>query len=197
MTAPPKASTTENMQERLDIIRNMTSKDVHTTVSARAAVPPLYRHILLTIEPFLAVVLGSFLVFTFPRTYLASVTRNAMPFDPNTTFLYTALGGSWLYFAFIEVVMLRLVDDLFLWRVLCGGMLLSDGAFLHATAQAVGGWGEYAKLGEWTGEDWAGFWLTAPMVLTRVAIVLGIGLRWPKGEDGGGKRASSAAKKMK
>lgn len=167
----------------------MPSRNVKgtTPTSAKAAVPYVYRLILLTIEPFLAVVLGSLLVFLQPETYLASVTRHAVPFSAETTFLYTALGGSWLYFAFVEAVVLRLFDDLALWRVLCAGMLLSDVAFLHSTAQAVGGWGVYARVGGWTVEDWAGFVMTAPMVLTRVLIVLGAGLR--TGRDGLGAKA--------
>lgn len=56
-------------------------------------------------------------------------------------------------------------------------MLLSDTLFFFSMAQGVGGWGHYLALAEWTTEDWAGFVGTAPMVLTRVFIVLGIGLR--------------------
>lgn len=76
------------------------------------------------------------------------------------------------------------VNSLFLWRVLCAGMLTSDTAFFFSMAQGVGGWGHYLALGEWTAEDWAGFVGTAPMVLTRILIVLGIGLR--KGVTGPG-----------
>lgn len=76
------------------------------------------------------------------------------------------------------------VNSLFLWRVLCAGMLTSDTAFFFSMAQGVGGWGHYLALGEWTAEDWAGFVGTAPMVLTRILIVLGIGLR--KGATGPG-----------
>lgn len=146
------------------------------TISAKASLPFTYRLILLTIEPFCAV-LGSLLVFRDPETYATSVTRHAVHATPDTTFLYTALGGAWLYFAFVEAVVLRLFDDLQLWRVLCAGMLLSDFAFLHSTAQAVGGWEVYVRVGEWTGEDWAALVSTAPMVLTRILIVLGIGIR--------------------
>ncbi|CAN8101777.1 unnamed protein product [Discula destructiva] len=147
-----------------------------STPSAKTAVPFVYRLILLTIEPLFAV-MGSILVFTDPSTYAGSVTRHAVKFTPDTAFLYTGLGGAWLYFAFMEAVVLRLVDDLFLWRVLCFGMLLSDVAFLHSMAQAVGGWAVYSSLAEWTAEDWVGMAATAPMVLTRILIVLGIGLR--------------------
>lgn len=146
------------------------------TVSAKASVPYIYRLILLTIEPFFAL-MGSALVFVDPSTYLGSITRHSVAFAPNTTFLYTALGGSWSYFAFVEAVVLRFFDDLALWRVLCAGMLLSDFAFCHSTAQAIGGWGDYVKIENWTGEDWVAFATTAPMVLTRILLVLGFGIK--------------------
>ncbi|KAH8780342.1 hypothetical protein F5883DRAFT_517254 [Diaporthe sp. PMI_573] len=146
--------------------------------SAKASVPYIYGLILLTIEPLFAVT-GSALVLIDPSTYLGSITRHSVAFAPDTTFLYTALGGSWLYFAFVEAVVLRLFDDLALWRVLCLGMLLSDFAFCHSTAQAVGGWVAYAKIGDWTAEDWVAFASTAPMVLTRIFIVLGVGVKRP------------------
>lgn len=154
--------------------------------SAKAALPFIYRLVLLTIEPAFAV-MGSILVLTNPAFYAGSVTRHALSFAPDTTFLYTGLGGAWLYFAFVEAVVLRLIDDLFLWRVLCFGMLFSDFTFIHSMAQAVGGWDVYSNLAEWTAEDWAGMAGTAPMVLIRILIVLGIGLRYDTKSRQGGK----------
>lgn len=144
--------------------------------SAKLALPFIYRLIITTIEPAFAV-MGSILVLRNPAMYAGSVTRHSLAYTPDTAFLYTGLGGAWLYFAFVEAVVLRLVDDLFLWRVLCFGMLFSDFLFLHSMAQAVGGWAVYSDLAAWTAEDWAGMAGTAPMVLTRILIVLGIGLR--------------------
>ncbi|KAK2614852.1 hypothetical protein N8I77_001648 [Diaporthe amygdali] len=144
--------------------------------SATASVPRIYRLILLTIEPFFAL-MGAILVLVDASTYLGGITRHSVAFEPDTTFLYTALGGSWLYFAFVEAVVLRLFDDLALWRVLCTGMLLSDAAFCHSTAQAVGGWGVYVNMGDWTPEDWVALVTTAPMVLTRILLVLGVGIK--------------------
>lgn len=65
------------------------------------------------------------------------------------------------------------------------GMLLSDVCYTHSCAQAVGGWSEWVKIGEWTAEDWMVTVTTWPFVLARVAIVLGIGV----GSDGVRKRA--------
>ena len=67
------------------------------------------------------------------------MTRALGTFRADTRFLYTELAGAWLYFAFVEVIVLRLFDDLRLWRLLCLGMLLSDVPYFYSTAQAVGG----------------------------------------------------------
>lgn len=144
--------------------------------------PFVYRLIINTIEPLFAV-MGSMLAFRDPGTYLNSMTRHATTFSSDTTFLYTELGGAWLYFAFVEAVVMRMFDDLRLWRILCFGMLFSDFAFFHSAAQAVGGWEAYLgpdfTLADFTTEDWLAFIGTAPMVLTRILIVLGIGIKSP------------------
>ncbi|KAK2031337.1 hypothetical protein LX32DRAFT_637324 [Colletotrichum zoysiae] len=152
-----------------------------TVVKASAAVPGIYQ-LILTIEPIFAI-LGSVMVLHTPHQYLAGMTRNEIPYAPNTQFLYTQLGGAWLYFAFIEGVVLRLFDDLNLWRVICAGMLLSDAAYFHSTAQAVGGWDVWLDRSAWTVEDYAVFCTTAPMLIVRCLIVLGIGIRVPKEAD--------------
>ncbi|GKT61726.1 hypothetical protein ColTof4_02643 [Colletotrichum tofieldiae] len=149
------------------------------TVSASAAVPGIYQFIFMTLEPIFAL-LGAVMVLHTPHQYLAGMTRNAMPYAPNTQFLYTQLGGGWLFFAFTEGVVLRLFDDLNLWRVVCAGMLLSDAAYCHGTAQAVGGWELWLDRSTWTVEDYTVFLTTAPMVIVRILIVLGIGIRIPK-----------------
>jgi hypothetical protein len=146
------------------------------STSAAASVPFIYRLVLTTIEPFFAAS-GALLAFRNPSSYLSTMTRNSASFVPNTTFLYTELGGAWLYFTFVEAVVLRRFDDLRLWKYLCLGMLLSDAAYCYSAAQAVGGWNEWASLGNWTSEDWLVFVTTAPMVLVRILIVLGVGVR--------------------
>lgn len=80
------------------------------STSAKAAVPFILRLILLTIEPLFAV-MGSILVFTDPGTYASMSTRHAVTFAPDTAFLYTTMGGGWLYFAYVEAVVLRATDE--------------------------------------------------------------------------------------
>jgi hypothetical protein len=146
------------------------------SVSAAASIPYIYRLALTTIEPFFAAS-GALLAFRNPTGYLSSMTRNSASFEPSTAFLYTELGGAWLYFAFVEVVVLRRFDDLRLWRYLCLGMLLSDAAYCHSVAQAVGGWSAWVSLADWTIEDWIVFVTTASMILVRILIVLGVGVK--------------------
>lgn len=146
------------------------------TISATSSIPLAYRLLITTVEPALALG-GALLALTTPAAYLATMTRDTGIFTSNSEFLYTELGGAWLYFAFVEAVVLRLHDDLRLWRVLCLGMLLSDVAYCHSAAQAVGGWGSWAMLADWTAQDWVVLVTTAPMVLARLLIVLGVGVR--------------------
>lgn len=153
----------------------MTSK----TVTATSAIPYLYRFLLLNVEPAFAFN-GAVLVHINPLKYVAAMTRNSIQdLDSSTQFIYTELAGAWLYFAFTEAVVLRLVDHLSVWRLLCMGMLLSDLGYCHSCAQAVGGWSVWLQITSWTPEDWIVTLTTWPFVLTRLAIVLGIGLRLP------------------
>jgi hypothetical protein len=145
-------------------------------VSATASIPFAYRLMLTTIEPLFALS-GALMAFRKPEDYLSNMTRNSASFTPNTAFLYTELAGAWLYFAFTEAVVLRLFDDLRLWRLLCIGMLLSDAAYCHSVAQAVGGWGVWLAIGDWPMEDWLVFLATAPPLLVRLLIVFGIGVK--------------------
>ncbi|KAG5995756.1 hypothetical protein E4U43_002970 [Claviceps pusilla] len=154
----------------------MPSKINASAVPATTTIPYSYRLILTTIEPILALA-GAVLVLANPATYLASMTRHSGSIDKNSAFLYTSLSGSWLYFAFVEAIVLRCFDDQRLWRLLCAGMLLSDGGFCHSAAQAVGGWTIWARVGDWTMEEHMEFWTTAPMVAVRLLIVLGIGFK--------------------
>ena len=149
-------------------------------VSAKETVPLVYQILLTIVEPLFAVG-GAFLCYQKPANYLATMTRESIHFSEDTRFLYTELSGGFIYFAFIEAVLLRAFDDRRLWRMACLGMLLSDMAYIHSTAQAVGGWQNFIILSNWTSNDWLVFLTTIPFVIVRVLMVRGIGLKPPKG----------------
>lgn len=60
------------------------------------------------------------------------------------------------------------------------GILLSDALYSHSLAQALGGWSSWIVLSDWSGQDWLVAITTFPFILTRIAIVLGIGLKQTK-----------------
>lgn len=162
-------------------------------------IPWPYRLILTTVEPLFALA-GAALVLRSPAGYLATMTRDAVHYPteggPLSAFLYTQLGGGWLYFAFVEAVVLRLYPtDTRLWWLLCVGMLLSDTAYAHGCAQAVGGWAAWVDVAQWTRDDWTVFWTTAPMITARVCFVLGIGVGGGKSSNSRSGRANRTVKK--
>ena len=152
-------------------------------IKASARIPYLYRFLLTNVEPFLAFN-GAIMVMTNPLKYAGTMSRHSISnLDASTNFIYTELAGGWLHFAFTEAVVLRLVDNLQVWRLICMGMLLSDIAYCHSCAQALGGWDQWLIVANWTMEDWVVTITTWPFVIARIAIVLGIGLGNPAGEE--------------
>ncbi|KAK5704799.1 hypothetical protein LTR17_021563 [Elasticomyces elasticus] len=154
-----------------------------TVTKATTAVPLLYRVLLQYIEP-LFTLGGIALVLMKPEQYLQTMTRGKVTsLGRPADWLMTELAGGWMHFAFTEVVVLRLVDDLRIWKLLCAGMLLSDLAYTYSLVQAVGGRAEWVQLSHWTSDDWMATILTLPFVLTRVAILADVGLKTASKSD--------------
>lgn len=139
-------------------------------------IPSSFRLTITTIEPLIAMS-GAIQSLLSPNIFMSSMTRDAVDFNPQMGFLHTELGGAWLYFAFIEAVVLRISDDERMWRFLCAGMLLSDFVWCHSVAQAVGGWRIWSDISIWSAEDHFMFWTSAPIAIMRLLIVLGIAPR--------------------
>ncbi|KAI7279913.1 hypothetical protein KC345_g5073 [Hortaea werneckii] len=157
----------------------MASKSV--TPKASASVPQLLRVLLLYIEP-LFTVGGILLLMLKPEAYTKDTTRSSMTsIDPKSIFVYTQLAGGWAHIAFSEAVILRLVDDVKVWKLICIGVLLSDALYCHSMAQAVGGWATWIEIGEWSPQEWVATAMTWPFVLTRLAIVSGLAVKRDEG----------------
>jgi hypothetical protein len=148
---------------------------------ASSSLPLAYRLTLLLLEPLFALN-GAVMTFRNPADYVASITHDPALYSPRNQFLYTQLGGAWLMFAFNEAVVLRLVDDLRVWRLLCLGMLVSDVVYHVSSVQAVGGWEVFVRVGGWSAFDWAVFVSAVGPMVVRVLVVAGVGVR--KGEKG-------------
>jgi hypothetical protein len=147
--------------------------------TATATLPALYRVPLTTIEPIFAAA-GAFTTLTNPASYIHTMTGATIPHNPRIAFLFPQLCGAWLLFAFNEAVLLRVLDDLRVWRLLCAGMLLSDIPYVHSCAQALGGWAEWVRVSQWGSDEWIVMGATLPFILIRLFIVLGLGVKTPE-----------------
>ena len=155
----------------------MMAQSGDSQATASSVIPYVCRFLLLNVEPLFAAN-GAILLLLKPETYISTMTRGmAKSIDSSINFLNTELAGGWLHFAFTEAIVLRLVDDVRTWRLLCMGMLLSDIAYCHSCAEAVGGWSAWLVVSDWTVEDWVVAITTWPFLMVRFAIVLGIGLK--------------------
>lgn len=176
-----------DQQPKTDRPTSIMAQSTTPAAKASTSIPYILRFPLLWLEPFFALN-GAILTLVKPEMYTSTMTRGALQtLHPASQFIYTELAGGWLHFAFTEGVVLRLVDDVRVWKLLCVGMLLSDMAYCHSCAEAVGGWAEYSVVSRWTMEDWVVTITTWPFVLARIAIVLGIG---EKSAQKGGKKSS-------
>ena len=151
-----------------------------TIAKASSVLPPIYRFLLMNVESLFAFG-GVVMVCVTPGQYVTALTRDSVAsIDSATNFIYTQLGGGWMVIVFIEAVIMRLVDDIKVWKLLCMAILLSDALYTHSMAQAVGGYASFFALSKWTLNDWVAAITTYPFILTRIAIVLGIGYRKEK-----------------
>ncbi|KAK3398345.1 hypothetical protein B0T20DRAFT_410861 [Sordaria brevicollis] len=148
-----------------------SSQTTTASATATSTIPLLYRIVLLYIEPFFALN-GAFMVFFQPHKYADLMTRSSIPYEPSTQHLYTQIGSLWLLFAFNQAIILRLYDDVRLWKLMCVGMLLSDAGHNWSMVQGLGGWNQWAKVGEWKASDWTLFLSTTPLMLVRILILL-------------------------
>ncbi|KAK5653950.1 hypothetical protein OQA88_7875 [Cercophora sp. LCS_1] len=120
-----------------------------SVTKATTTIPYLIRFVFTIWEP-LTAINGCYLTIVDPA-HLAStyLTRGTLSYTPASQTLYTQLGGMWLLFAWNEAVIMRVYDDLRLWKLLLVGMLISDALFYQAVAEAAGGWGELLKSEFW------------------------------------------------
>ena len=156
------------------------SATMSSPVKASATIPYLCRFLLLNVESLFALN-GAVLVFLRAGLYASTMTRGAIASTRSSEhFVYTELAGGWLHLSFTEGVILRMVDDLRVWKLVCSAILLSDIMYCHSCAEALGGWSVWFNVLEWTAADWVVALSTWPFVLVRLAIVLGIGVKQPK-----------------
>ncbi|KAI8935743.1 hypothetical protein NX059_007263 [Plenodomus lindquistii] len=127
----------------------------------------------LTIEPLLALTGAYHLHFhpTFYHTYMPSTSA----YNASSQIIYNQLATTYLFFAFIEAVVLRVVHDLRAWRTIVFGLALCDVGHVYAAWCEMGVEGVKGCAG-WRREEWIANFLNLWPLVVRVGFLMGVGM---------------------
>jgi hypothetical protein len=136
-------------------------------------IPWFYRLWHLYLEPVFALG-GVYHLHWVPLEYL-SFMPSTTSYHAGSQIVYDQLASAYLLFAFIEGVLLRVVDDIRVWKYIVFGLALCDAGHCYAawcemgTSMVLSPW-------LWSQKDVVTNILNAVPLLTRVAFLLGVGL---------------------
>ncbi|KAI0132427.1 hypothetical protein BJ170DRAFT_247941 [Xylariales sp. AK1849] len=137
-------------------------------------IPFLYRFVFLYFEP-AGALLGSALLHFHPQPFLSAVSPTAA-YTASNQVVYDMLAATYVLFAFNEAVLLRLTDDILVWRTILLGILLCDAIHLYGSWSALGTEVFWNPL-MWRWEDITNLGSLWGQGAIRVAFLCGIGLK--------------------
>ncbi|KAJ4986569.1 hypothetical protein SVAN01_07878 [Stagonosporopsis vannaccii] len=136
-------------------------------------IPVVYRLWHLWIEPAMALN-GARYLWSQPETY-----HDFMPvssaWHPQSQIVYDQLAATYMLFAFNQAVTLRVVHDVFVWKVLLLGMALCDAGHIYSMWAEMGTRDMFSP-GGWRFNDWVTWVSTVGPFFLRLAFLLGVGL---------------------
>ena len=137
-------------------------------------IPFLYRFLFLYYEPFSAFG-GSILCWFNPSQFLLVMAPTSMAvYAPSNQVIYDQLAATYMLFAFNEAVVLRLTDDLNVWKGIVAGILLCDLGHLWAAYRI---WGIVCfQPWLWRPEEWVNLGMIVVPGIIRVALLLDVGI---------------------
>lgn len=140
---------------------------------AALKIPLAYQAIFLYFEPFAAFI-GAILCHFNPELFLNTMSPTAV-YAPSNQVVFDQVAATYTLFAFNEAIVLRVANDIRVWKMILIGILICDAIHLYASYLALGAvvfwdprlwrWEDAVNLGSLWGQ--AAF---------RVAFLLDIGL---------------------
>ena len=158
-----------------NLLRNHAPSDSAVlSMADMSQIPLIYRFLFLYFEP-LAAFSGTIITLTDPLTFLQSFSPLATVFDPLTTPIYDQLSAHLLRFAWSQAVVLRITNDLRIWKYVLFGMFLCDVLHLWASYRILGPEVFFNPM-EWRWEEWVNFVMLYGPGSLRLAFCAGVGL---------------------
>ncbi|KAF1845800.1 uncharacterized protein K460DRAFT_285233 [Cucurbitaria berberidis CBS 394.84] len=137
-------------------------------------IPFFYRLWHLYLEPFAALG-GVYHLHVVPREYISFMPSTSQ-YHPTSQIVYDQLASTYFLFAFIEGILLRVVDDLRVWWWIVFGLALCDAGHIYAAWSEMG---TELILSPWlwSQKDVVTNVLNVLPFVTRAAFLLGLGVK--------------------
>jgi len=142
-------------------------------------IPLIYKFVFLYFEP-AGAILGAILLHFSPQVFLTGMAPTATSTTSNQV-IYDQLAATYLLFAFNEAVLLRVTNDLKIWKTLLTGILICDCVHLYGSWAALGP-EMFWNPANWRWEDVVNLGSLWGQGALRVAFLTGVGLGKEKGK---------------
>ncbi|KAH7254630.1 hypothetical protein B0J15DRAFT_512851 [Fusarium solani] len=136
-------------------------------------IPTLYRLLFLYLEPFLAI--GAAIQTHFAPAIFLNTMSQTSKYAPDNQVIYDQVAALYTLFAFNEAVLLRLTNDIRMWKGVLVGIFICDILHLYASWVSLGNdmfWNPLA----WRVEDWENLGALWGLGVVRIAFLAGVGL---------------------
>ncbi|KAH7141444.1 hypothetical protein B0J13DRAFT_556847 [Dactylonectria estremocensis] len=134
-------------------------------------IPLVYRALFLYYEPFVAF-LGAGIVHFTPAKFLNTMSSNAK-YAPDNKVIYDQLAATYFLIAFNNAVVLRVTNDIQVWRAMQIGMLLCDVLHLYGSRITLGSL-VFWDPRSWRREDWVNMGSLCGPAAIRLAFLAGV-----------------------
>lgn len=141
--------------------------------SSVPSIPLVYRLLLLYLEP-LAAFNGAILSHFQPTLYLRTMSPRAV-YAPSSQVVFDQLAATYFLFAFNEAVVLRVANDLRVWKAMVLGILICDIIHLYGSWLALGT-ENMLNPWLWRWEDAVNIGMLVGPGAMRIAFLMGVGI---------------------
>lgn len=136
-------------------------------------ISPLYRVLFLWFEP-LAAFNGAILAHVYPTYFLRTMHATAI-YDSTHQVIFDQLAATYVLFAINEGIVLRLTNDIRIWRTMIAGILCCDLIHLYGSYNALGR-EVFFTPGLWRPDDWMNLSMLFVPIFLRSLFLLGVGV---------------------